>query len=121
MSALQEWWRSHDSFADGPVVPGSHPDGASPYGVMDMAGNVWEWCADWYDKRAYLRYASGDLTAPRVGHARVCRGGAWWDGDPDSFRCSRRWYSDPSIGYPGHGFRYVRDGTPEGGATGDTG
>ena len=42
---------------------------------MQMSGNVWEWCADWYDDEAYDRYRQGNLTPLSFGASRVLRGG----------------------------------------------
>jgi formylglycine-generating enzyme required for sulfatase activity len=56
---------------------GSFPGDASPYGAFDMAGNVMEWCLDWYDARAYVRYGEGNLAPPEIGEHRVIRGGFW--------------------------------------------
>ncbi len=50
---------------------GSFPAGASPYGVLDMAGNVWQWCADWYDANYYK---SSPVIATRPGRSRDIRG-----------------------------------------------
>ncbi|MGH7295300.1 MAG: formylglycine-generating enzyme family protein, partial [Polyangiaceae bacterium] len=64
---------------DGTSPVGSHPAGASPCGALDMAGNVWQWCADWYDRNAYKRYANGDTSPPTGSRDRVRRGCSWYD------------------------------------------
>ncbi len=57
---------------------GSFSKGASPCGALDMAGNVSQWCADWYEENAYKRYANGDFTAPEdLGKGHLRRGGSW--------------------------------------------
>jgi formylglycine-generating enzyme required for sulfatase activity len=66
----------NDGYADTAPV-GSYPNGASPYGVMDMAGNVWEWVNDWYDRSYYSMSPSNNPPGPATGEYRVLRGGSW--------------------------------------------
>ncbi len=57
---------------------GSYPAGASPYGALDMAGNVWEWVSDWYSSSAYQLGVYENPTGPADGTRRVLRGGSWY-------------------------------------------
>lgn len=89
----------------GTAARGSFPKGASPYGVSDMAGNVWEWCADWYDE-AYLRSAPGRNPAgPSAGERRVLRGGSWNDNMAYLYRTAMRFRYDPAGRFISFGFR----------------
>jgi formylglycine-generating enzyme required for sulfatase activity len=88
---------------------GSYPQGASPYGVMDMAGNVWEWCRDWYDANYYANSPDHNPTGPDSGKSRVVRGGSCFTGDPGGLRVSGRIPGGPSVGGEiDSGFRCIR-------------
>jgi len=87
---------------------GSHPKDESPFGVMDMAGNVAEWCADWYDTKYYASAPSRNPTGPTsVGTHRVLRGGTWANFNPNSFRTSNRLKFQPMEVCDYRGFRVV--------------
>lgn len=62
---------------------GSYPGGASTYGVMDMAGNVWEWVQGWYSSIYYRESPASNPEGPESGTEKVLRGGSW----------SQRWYA----------------------------
>lgn len=80
--------------------------GQSAYGVLDMAGNVWEWTTDWYDAGYYARSPSQDPTGPASGALKVMRGGCWLS-DTSSLRTTCRKPELPSAWAPNVGFRCV--------------
>jgi formylglycine-generating enzyme required for sulfatase activity len=104
------WDKSKCNSSDGgsgtttPV--GSYPTGASPYGVMDMAGNVLEWCADLYDEKYYTSAPDRNPQGPSSGTYRVLRGGSWY-GDPDGARAATRYRNTRVFWGDGGGFRGV--------------
>ena len=76
------------------VRVGSFPNGASPYGALDMAGNVTEWVADWYDAGYYGISPQSNPPGPVTGQYKVLRGGSWHS-DVYSIRSADRHYIAP--------------------------
>ena len=73
---------------------GYFQNSASPYGVFDMAGNVWEWVADWYDSIYYKNSPQKNPTGPIKGETRALRGGSWLS-RMDDVRCATRYHDRP--------------------------
>lgn len=92
---------------DGLQPVGSAPDGASPYGALDMAGNVVELVADWYDAGYYLTSPATDPKGPETGKRYSGRGGGF-KSDSDFLRASKRDWYDPTDTAVSLGFRCAR-------------
>ncbi len=97
----------------GTTEVGSYPDGASPFGAEDMAGNVAEWVYDWYQIDYYSTTEAQELDpqGPLAGTERVIRGGAW-DQRPFFARTVHRMSAPPNDQNPSTGFRCVSEESP---------
>ncbi len=81
------------------VPVGSYPEGTSPYGALDMSGNVWEWVQDWF------ALYTVPYSVSETGDKKVVRGGSWQTRHETDVRCGFRSYTDPNTKIAGIGFR----------------
>lgn len=99
----------HAQYANcgGGLLPvGSKSAGVSPYGVLGLSGNTWEWVADWYADDYYATSPADNPSGLRDGETRVLRGGSW-EYDWKHLRAANRRNNGPAVSMHDYGFRCV--------------
>jgi formylglycine-generating enzyme required for sulfatase activity len=101
-------WQGYETLAP----EGSLAAGKSPYGIYDLAGNAWEWVADWMEPSYYEISPNRNPAGPSTGQTKVVRGGSWSD-DPATIRSTARFGSDPAKKDNETGLRCAQDGSKQ--------
>lgn len=97
------------------TIVGHYPNGVGFYGVLDMAGNVWEWVADWYSATYYENSPASNPKGPQTGIYRVIRGGSWSGSVSKANMIVRSYYREwrlPTSTYATQGFRCAMNAIP---------
>jgi formylglycine-generating enzyme required for sulfatase activity len=103
--SVRALYTTNDGY-EGTAPVGSFPAGASPFGLLDVVGNVWEWTSDW--DGAYEKDPQVDPTGPASGTRRVVRGGAFNGGFASWVRPTQRYSDRPEAQSHAYGFRCAR-------------
>jgi formylglycine-generating enzyme required for sulfatase activity len=113
---VANWWQGRfpdndtgeDGFRQRAPAGSFAPNG---YGLYDVAGNVWEWCADWYAADYYQNSPPANPAGASNGEERVIRGGSWMCAENfcSSYRVASRSHATPDSGLNNLGFRCARD------------
>lgn len=98
--------QAHTNYPFGAAPVGQYPPNG--YGLFDMAGNVWEWCQDWYERNYYSISPLRNPKGADEGRYKVMRGGGWADDDERNLMNSFRNYADPNQKASTIGFRCAR-------------
>jgi eukaryotic-like serine/threonine-protein kinase len=98
-AAPNQYLLNYHNYIGDTTAVGSYPSGASFYGALDMAGNVWEWVNDWYSQSWYQSYlaTNPNPTGPDYGDLRVQRGGFWGNDDVYYVRSAYRYGNAPDF------------------------
>lgn len=109
---VDDTYANYDDAVGDTTAVGSYEKGKSPYGVYDMAGNAWEWVADWFSSSYYLDTPLTNPPGPVSGEYRVLRGGSWHDQAETVTTSSRGWNQLEYFENTDFGFRCAMDGQP---------
>jgi eukaryotic-like serine/threonine-protein kinase len=109
---IDDTYANYNDSAGDTTEVGSYEKGKSPYGLYDMAGNAWEWVADWFSSSYYLDTPLTNPPGPVSGDYRVLRGGSWHNQAETVATSSRGWNQLEFFENTDFGFRCAMDGQP---------